>query len=63
MLSKDFVQTGILSRDMSKFYTNLYNKRQSSDYDDFFDYTSEDIEELYPQAVAFIDAIEKIIKG
>ncbi|WP_456086699.1 HEPN domain-containing protein [Parabacteroides sp.] len=63
MLGKDFVQTGILSRDMSKFYTNLYSKRQSSDYDDFFDYTSEDIEELYPQAVAFIDAIEKIIKG
>ncbi len=63
MLSKDFVQTGILSRDMSKFYTNLYSKRQSSDYDDFCDYTSEDIEELYPQAVAFIDAIEKIIKG
>ena len=63
MLGKEFVQTGILPRELSKFYTNLFSKRQSIDYEDFFDYTAEDVEVLYPQAVAFIDAIEKIIQS
>ncbi|MFV0584406.1 MAG: HEPN domain-containing protein [Parabacteroides gordonii] len=62
MLGKEFVQTGILSRDMSKFYTNLYSKRQNSDYEDFINYAVEDIEDLYPQAVEFIDVIEEYIK-
>lgn len=62
MLGKEFVQTGILSRDMSKFYTNLYSKRQNSDYEDFINYAVEDIEDLYPQAVEFIDMIEEYIK-
>ena len=49
MLGKEFVQTGILPRELSKFYTNLFS--------------AEDVEALYPQAVAFIDAIEKIIQS
>ena len=63
MLGKEFVQTGILPRELSKFYTNLFSKRQSSDYEDFFDYAAEDVEALYPQAVAFIDTVEKIIQS
>lgn len=62
MLGKEFVQTGILSRDMSKFYTNLYSKRQNSDYEDFINYTIVDIDDLYPQAVEFIDVIEAYIR-
>nr|WP_129731753.1 HEPN domain-containing protein [Parabacteroides goldsteinii] len=62
MLGKEFVQTGILSRDMSKFYTNLYSKRQNSDYEDFINYTVVDIDDLYPQAVEFIDVIEAYIR-
>ena len=62
MLGKEFVQTGILSRDMSKFYTNLYSKPQNSDYEDFINYTVVDIDDLYPQAVEFIDVIEAYIR-
>lgn len=63
MLGKEFVQTGIIPRDLNKFYTNLYTKRQNSDYEDFINYTIEDINELYPQAVEFIDKIEVVIKS
>ncbi|MBF0766487.1 hypothetical protein GKD90_17215 [Parabacteroides goldsteinii] len=62
MLSKEFVLPGLLPRELSKFYTDIFNKRQNSDYEDFVNYTSEDIDFLYPQAVSFIDAIEKLIK-
>ena len=62
ILSKEFVLPGLLPRELSKFYTDIFNKRQNSDYEDFVNYTSEDIDFLYPQAVSFIDAIEKLIK-
>lgn len=62
VLGKEFVLTGLLPRELSKFYTKIFNKRQNSDYEDFVNYTSEDIEYLYPQAVALIDTIEKLIQ-
>lgn len=62
IFSKEFVATGLLPRELSKFYTEIFNKRQNSDYEDFVNYTAEDIEDLYPQAVAFIEAVEKLIK-
>lgn len=62
LLSKEFVLTGRLSRDKSKFYTNLFSQRQNSDYEDFINYTEEDIEELFPFAVEFIDTIADLIK-
>lgn len=62
ILGKEFVLPGLLPRELSKFYTDIFNKRQNSDYEDFVNYTSVDIDFLYPQAVSFIDAIEKLIK-
>lgn len=62
MLGREFVLTGILSRDLNKFYTDLFSKRQNSDYEDFINYTAEEIDELYPLATAFIDTIEETIK-
>lgn len=62
MLGKEFVLTGILSRNLNKFYTDLFSKRQNSDYEDFINYTAEEIDELYPLATTFIDAIEQLIK-
>lgn len=63
MLGKEFVLTGILSRNVNKFYTDLFSKRQNGDYEDFINYTSEDIEDLYPQAVSFIETWERIINN
>ena len=33
--SKEFVLTGQIDKEQSKFYSNLYANRQSGDYDDF----------------------------
>lgn len=62
MLGKEFTQKGILSKDLSKFYTDLFTKRQNSDYEDFINYSVEDIDELYPCAIEFINTVEQIIK-
>jgi len=38
----------------------LFEKRHSSDYDDFAYYDIETLEKLYPQAIEFIENIEKL---
>ncbi len=33
-----FIKTGLIDRDMSKIYSELFEKRQKGDYNDFFDF-------------------------
>jgi uncharacterized protein (UPF0332 family) len=63
MLGLHFVVTGKLSPKISSIYATLFEKRHSSDYDDFAYYDNETLEKLYPQAIEFIDAIEKLLIG
>lgn len=62
MLSMYFVVPGKLSREHSRYFSLLFERRQSSDYDDFAYSTYEEIEELLPKATAFIRAIEILVK-
>lgn len=47
MLSLHFVKGGKLSMKQSNLYTNLFEKRQTSDYEDFIYFDRETVEELY----------------
>lgn len=62
MLGLHFVLTGKLSIQQNDFYTNLFAKRHSGDYDVFILFTRDTVEILYPQAEEFIEAIEKLIE-
>ena len=46
---------------MMDIYSGLFAKRQSGDYDDFIYFDREVTEALYPQAIEFINTIEKLI--
>ncbi len=62
MLGIHFVVPGILPRETGRAYSLLFERRHSSDYDDF-DYSSkEEIEELLPKATAFIETIQQLLK-
>jgi len=61
MLGLHFVKTGLIKPELGKFYSQLFNKRQSGDYDDFVEYSKENIVELMPSAKKLIKAIEKLI--
>lgn len=61
MLSLHFVKGGKLSMKQSNLYTNLFEKRQTSDYEDFIYFDRETVEELYPQTCDFVKAIEELI--
>ena len=61
MLGLHFVSKGKLPKEHGNTFTILFDKRQSGDYDDFIYNDQETVDELYPKAQAFIEAIEQLI--
>jgi uncharacterized protein (UPF0332 family) len=54
-----FIQTGMISKELGKHYSELFEKRQKGDYDDFFDFDEEAVVKLYQPSVDFINAFEE----
>lgn len=62
MLGLHFVATGKLPREQGRCFSILFERRHSSDYDDFAFSTVEEIDELLPKATAFIEAIGNLLE-
>ena len=62
MLGLHFVATERLSREIVRIFSLLFERRHSSDYDDFAYSTEEEIDELMPKAETFIMAIGTLLK-
>ena len=56
-LGRHVVMTGRLSPQQGRFYSRLFSKRSTGDYDDFINHTLETVDELLPQAQEFIDTL------
>lgn len=61
VFGQHFVKTGIFDRELAKHYTDLFEKRQKGDYNDFFDYDEDTVNRLLPQTINFIDGIVDLI--
>lgn len=61
MLSLHFIKTGLLPTEYGRIYRNLFDKRSSGDYEDFFYHTKESAEALYPDANVFVERIKDLI--
>lgn len=57
-----FVKTGKISKEHGRFFSIMFDRRQSSDYDDFVDASEQEIDELYPKAQALITEVGKLLK-
>ena len=56
-LGKHVVLAGYLSPDLGRFYSRLFSKRSTGDYDDFINHTQTTVDELLPQARLFINTL------
>lgn len=61
LFDKHFVKDGPFSREMSRFYHNLFNSRQDGDYKDFITFKREEVEAWLAEAEVFIATIGKFI--
>lgn len=57
----NFVKTNIVSSELGKFYSQLFELRQTGDYDDWKIVTETEVLTLAPKVELFLDTIEKII--
>ena len=57
-----FVHTGKIKKELGKHYSELFEKRQKGDYDDFFDLDEEVVLRLFDPSKNLIKEIEQLIK-
>lgn len=58
-----FVKEGLIAREYGKFYSDLFDLRQSGDYDDYTEFSRETLQDLLPDAEKFLEIIENILKN
>ena len=63
MFGLHFVRTGLIDKDLGKYYSDIFDKRQTGDYDDFVTFTKKEVISLLEPAKQLIFAIEKFITG
>jgi uncharacterized protein (UPF0332 family) len=63
MFGLKFVKTGLVSKETGKFYSDIFDIRHSSDYDDFIELTQEKTLELISPAKKLIQEIETILNS
>ena len=62
MFGLHFVQTGLISKEYARFFSDLYDRRQTGDYDDFVSYDEETSVKLFLMANEFVQEIDSLIK-
>jgi uncharacterized protein (UPF0332 family) len=62
MFGLHFVQTGLVSKEDGRFFSDLYDRRQTGDYDDYVLYDEDTVFELHNQAEGFINRIVGLLK-
>jgi uncharacterized protein (UPF0332 family) len=63
MFALHFIQTGIISKDWGRFYSDLFDKRQTGDYDDFVLHDKETAEEIIKLTGSFLKEVHALISS
>jgi uncharacterized protein (UPF0332 family) len=62
MFGLHYVQTGLISKEYARFFSDLYDRRQTGDYDDFVLYDEETSKKLFSIANEFVQEIDSLTK-
>ncbi len=63
MFGLHFIKTGLIELSLGKFYSRLFDLRQTGDYDDFLDFSQEEVLDLLSPADELITHIETILSN
>jgi len=61
LFNRHFVKPGLISVDMGKFYSRIFDNRLESDYADWIEMKKEDIQEELARGKEFISAVIALI--
>jgi uncharacterized protein (UPF0332 family) len=60
LFNNRFARTGIVTKDISAIYNDLFDRRQESDYGPFFEFEETDVKPWFAEVEKFIDATTKL---
>jgi uncharacterized protein (UPF0332 family) len=61
MFGLHFVQPGLVQKEDGRFFSDLYDRRQTGDYEDFILYEEETVMKLFDQAKDFIERMVDLL--
>lgn len=61
MFGLHFVQAGIVSKEDGRFFSDLFDRRQTGDYDDYVSFDEETVNKLFLRAETFVNKIIELI--
>jgi len=61
MLGLHFIESGKLSRDMGRFYSDMFNQRHKGDYDAFVTFETDTVKEMLGTGKEFVKEIKALI--
>lgn len=56
-----YVKPGIIDRDLGKHFTELFEKRNRGDYNDFIDYNEKEARDLLPKTIELVQQIKRLL--
>lgn len=62
MFGLPFIKNGIIEKEIGKFYSQIFDLRQTGDYEDFIDFSQDQVMDLLEPAQKLIIQIESILK-
>lgn len=62
LVSKQYIRTGLLSKEDGNLYRQLFNMRQTGDYDDLFDWEESDVMPIIPAVKELLNRMNKLIE-
>lgn len=63
MFGLHFIKPGKIDIELGKYYSDIFDKRQIGDYEDYIEFEKEEVYELLPPARKLIKAINQIIRS
>lgn len=62
MFGLHFIKSGLIDKELGRYYSNIFDKRITGDYDDFIDYKKNDVLALIKPAQELIQETDKLIR-
>jgi len=59
LFNKEFVNKGLIEKQLGKFYADMFDTRQAGDYKDFVSFKKEDVEIWLSQAEQFVEKVQE----
>ena len=58
IFNKEFVNEGLIKKELGKFYSEMFDNRQEGDYRDFVKFEKEDVKFWLEKATEFVGVVE-----